>query len=144
MKNHFGLILFVAIIAILVIVALLPTDEDKYLKEITLKEVKEKIDKKDSFILYTKQTDCEHCKVFTPRFASVLKEFKQEAFVVNLANLSDEDRQEYEKLTGVEGTPTVFFYKDGAKSLITIDGEQSKDRIKSKLKSAGFKEKKWL
>lgn len=142
MKNHFGLIIFVAIIAILVVVALLPTDEDKYLKEITVKEVKEKIDKKESFILYTKQTDCEHCKAFTPRFASALKEFKQEAFVVNLTNLSDEDKQEYEKLTGVEGTPTVLFYKDGAKSLITIDGEQPKERIKSKLKSAGFKEKK--
>ncbi len=142
MKNHFGLIIFVAIIAILVIVALLPTDEEKYLKEISVSEVKDMISKKESFILYTKQTDCEHCKVFTPRFASVLKEFKQETFVVNLTNLSDEDKQEYEKLTGVNGTPTVLFYKDGNKTLITIEGEQSKERIKSKLKSAGYKEKK--
>lgn len=138
MKKHIGLIIFIVIIAVLVVLALLPNDEDKYLKDITVNEIVDKIDKKDDFILYVKQTDCEHCKTFTPRFASVLKDYKQDAYVLNITDLSDEDSKTFGKLIEVDGTPTVLFYKNGEKSMITIEGEQTVDNIKSKMKSAGF------
>ena len=142
MKKWIGLIIFAVIVVLLIIVALLPTDEDKYLKEITYSEFVTKVNNKDSFILYVKQTGCAHCKEFTPKFAGVLSDNKITAYVVNLTNLSEEEKPLFKESTGVDGTPMVFFYKDGVKSMIYIEGEQSKDKIISKLKSAGFIDRK--
>ena len=141
MKKYLGLIIFAVIIVALIIVAIMPTDEDKYLKDINVQQLTNKIEKKDSFILYVKQTDCEHCKTFTPRFAGALKDYKQEAYVINYSNLTEDEEKEFkERVTLGEkfGTPTVFFFEDGKQAMMTIEGEQTKDRIKSKLKSAGF------
>lgn len=139
MEKKFWLIIGALIIVILLVLALLPTDEDKYLKEVTMSEVQDKIKNKEDFILYIKQTNCEHCKKFTPRFASVLHDYKLTAYVLNLSNLTEEDNALMKEVIGeIDGTPTTYFYQDGKKSMITIDGEQSKDRIRSKLKSAGF------
>ena len=138
MKKHIGLIIFIVIVLALIIVAIMPTDEDKYLKDISMKEVTSKIDKKEDFILYIKQTNCEHCKTFTPRLASVLKDYKKTAYVLNITDLSEDDNKVFEKTLKVDGTPTVLFFNKGKQSVITIEGEQTKDRIKSKMKSAGF------
>lgn len=141
MKKHIGLIIFIVIIIALILVAYLPNDEDKYLQEVSMSEVTKKINNKDSFILYVKQTDCTHCKAFTPNFASVLKDTKTKAYVLNVTNLSDDDRKIYDSTINADGTPTVFFYTDGEKSMITLEGEQGKDKIKSVLKTAGFVKK---
>lgn len=138
MKKHIGLIIFVVIVALLIIVALMPTDEDKYLKEITFNEFTTKVDKKEDFVLYVKRTDCEHCKDFTPKFTSVLKEYKITAYVINIANLSEEESSTFKSMTGVDGTPNVFFYEKGVKKMININGDVSKDKVKSVLKSAGY------
>ena len=76
---------------------------------------------------------------------SVLSKYDIKAYALNLANLSDEDNEEYTKeFSDVEGTPTVLFYKDGERQMVTIEGEQSKTKVISKLKTAGFiKEKKF-
>ena len=58
MKKYTGLIVFAVIIVILIIVALMPTDEDKYLNEITFAELTTKIDKKEDFILKTRPSTC--------------------------------------------------------------------------------------
>lgn len=143
MKKYKWLIILVIIIVALAVVAIVfSEDEDKYLHEISYSKVMKKIDNNDTFILYIKQTDCEHCKVFTPRFMSALKESKLEAYVLNLTNLSTEDNEKYKDDFDVEGTPTVLFYDEGNESLIRIEGEQTKEKIISKLKSAGFIEEK--
>ena len=142
MKKYKWLIILVSVILILSIIAIVfsdkPVDENKYLKEIPLSKVIKKIDDNEKFILYIKQTSCEHCKAFTPVFARVLMENKQKAYVLNLTNLSEKDTEIYNKKFKVDGTPTVLFYNEGSESLVRIEGEQSKERIQSKLESAGF------
>lgn len=138
-KKHKWLVLFIAIIIALVVVCFVfSEDEGKYIHDIGLNEVVNKIDNKDSFILYIKQTDCEHCKAFTPDFISVLSQNDIEAYSLNLSNLSDEENDTYSELFDVEGTPTVLFFDEGNESLIRIQGEQTKAKIKSKIDSAGF------
>ena len=144
MKKYKWLIILGIVILTLSIVAIAfsdkSVDEDKYLKEISLTKVLKKIEDKERFILYIKQTSCEHCKAFTPVFARVLMENKQKAYVLNLTNLSEEDTKTYEKKFNVSGTPTVLFYDEGSESLVRIEGEQTKERIQSKLEAAGFAE----
>lgn len=139
MKKHLGLIIFAIIIIALVVVAVVFSEnEEDYIHEISIKEVIKKIDNKDDFILYIKQSDCEHCKEFTPTFMSVLRENDIKAYSLNLTNLSEKDNELYEKTFDVEGTPTVLFYNKGNESLIKIEGAQTKAKVKSKLESTGF------
>ena len=140
MKKYKWLIILVVVIVILSVIAIVFSEnEEKYLHEISYSKVMKKIDNNDKFMLYIKQTDCEHCKVFTPRFVSVLKENKLESYVLNLTNLSDEDKEKYDKdFSDISGTPTVLFYDEGMQSLVKIEGEQTKEKILSKIKSAGF------
>lgn len=139
MKKYKWLIILVLVISTLSVISIVFSDDpDKYIKEISLSDVIKKQKDEDSFILYIKSTNCEHCKVFTPRLISVLKENKLKAYSLNLANLSEEDTKTYQDTFTIEGTPTVLFIDKGNESLIRIEGEQTKDVIKSKIESAGF------
>ena len=68
MKKYLGLIIFLAIIVALILVAVIFTeDETKYIHEITMDQIVEKIDNEESFMLYIRQTNCEHCRSGLPR-----------------------------------------------------------------------------
>ena len=139
MKKYLGLIIFLIIIIALVIVAIVFSEnETDYIKEISINDVIDKQEDKDSFILYIKQTDCEHCKEFTPTFLSVLRENDIKAYALNLSNLTEEEMEIYSDTFDVDGTPTVLFFDEGNESLIRIEGAQSKAKVKSKLESTGF------
>ena len=136
MKKHLGLIIFLIIIIALVVVAVVfSEDETEYIKEISLNDVIDKQEDKDSFILYIKQTDCEHCKEFTPTLMSVLRENDIIAYALNLTDLTEEEMEIYTDTFDVNGTPTVLFFDEGNESLIRIEGAQSKAKVKSKLES---------
>ena len=60
------------------------------------------------------------------------------SYALNISNLKEEDKKVYEENFKVEGTPTVYFYQEGNKSLITIEGAISKDKIISKLEATNF------
>lgn len=139
MKKYLGIIILAVIIVALVVVAIVFDDsESNYLKDTTLTEVIDMMDDEKSFILYINQSDCEHCKQFTPNFISVLRETDLVGYSLNLSNLSEEDMDLYESTFDVDGTPTVLFYTEGNESLIRLEGEQTKAKIKSKIEAAGF------
>ncbi len=138
-KKYKWLIILLVVIVLLIAVSLIfSEDDEKYIHDISLSEVSSKIKNGDSFILYIKQTDCEHCKAFTPNFIAALSESNLEAYSLNISDLSDEDNEKYEEMFDVDGTPTVLFFDNGNESLIRIEGEQTKARIKSKFESVGF------
>lgn len=139
MKKYLGfIILAVVIIALLVVAIIFDDSESNYLKDVTLNDIIDKIDDEKSFILYINQSDCTHCKQFTPNFISVLRDNDLVAYSLNLSTLNDEENELFDKTFEVDGTPTVLFYKDGSESLIKLEGEQTKAKIKSKLEAAGF------
>ena len=139
MKKYKGLIIFSIVIILLIIVALVFSDNpDKYIKDISYSEVIKKKNNKDAFILYIKSTNCEHCKAYTPKFTSVLKRNKLKAYSLNIANLSENDQKKYNNEFNVDGTPTVLFIEEGNESIIRIEGDQTKEVTQSKLKAAGY------
>ena len=137
-KYKWQIILLLVIVILLVIAIVFSEDESKYIKEVSVNEVLKMKENKESFILYIKQTNCTHCKAFTPNFIAVLKKNKLKAYAINLTNLTEDEQTIYDDNFTITGTPTVLFYIDGSESLMKLEGEQTKDKITERLKSTGF------
>ena len=112
----------------------------EYLKEINYIEYVEKVHNNESFILYVKQTDCPHCIKFTPKFNTILDKYEIEAFVINLTELDETEKDLFIKDLSVSSTPTVLFFENGIElgSFSRIIGVQSEKYIISKLKQHGY------
>lgn len=110
------------------------------LKTISFDELKEKMDNKESFILEVIQTDCSHCKEFSPRFKKVLKENDLTAYQIDTQKLSKDEKKEFDSIIYVSGTPTVVFIKDGkeTETYYRISGAVSNNKVIEKLKKAGY------
>ena len=118
------------------------TKDTSYLTEITFSELKTKLDNKEDIILEIVQTGCSNCTVFSPRFESVLNEYKIQAYSLNISYL-DEEGDKWLNLYGVDGTPTVIFFEKGEETstLKRIVGSQTREKIVSKLTANGYIEK---
>lgn len=128
------------ILGILVLTTLLTgCSNNNVITEINYDKLEELIEAKETFILEITQTGCSHCEEFTPRFKAILKTNDLEAYSLNLYNLTSEEKDKFNDLTTVTGTPTVLFYKEGKEVTNTkIVGAQSNDDVEKILKKAGF------
>lgn len=106
------------------------------ISEINYSNFQKKIANKETFILEVIQDGCSYCSEFAPKFDKVLSEYEIEAYSLNLTNLADAERKEFNNNFQINGTPCVLFFKDGEESSILnrINGNQSKDKIIEKLK----------
>ena len=136
--KKFLIVLAAIILALILIIIIFSDNESKYIKEVNLKEVISKINKKDTFILYIKKDNCEYCKEFNPNFISALKDSKLTAYSINLSDLSEEETKAFDKTFTVNGTPTVLFFDEGSESMRKIEGTLSKDKIIKQFKNVGF------
>lgn len=102
----------------------------KVITDIDYSKLEEMIDNKESFILEVVQTGCSHCEEFSPRFKVVLKTNDEEAYSLNLYNMTDEERKKFNELTtSVSGTPTVLYFEDGKETSHKINGAVSNEKI---------------
>lgn len=110
------------------------------LKDISYQELKNKLENKETFILEVVQTGCSACQSFTPRFEEVLKEHQLLAYSINITNLSEKDREAFDQIINITGTPNVLFYKDGEEESVAyrIVNAASKEKIIQKLKAQGY------
>lgn len=130
--------LIVVLLIILSSLIISGCSNDEVIKEISYKELEEKINNKESFILELVQTGCSHCEEFSPRFKAILKTNNLKAYSLNLYNLTEEEIERFDNLTTVTGTPTVLFFEDGKETSNKINGAVSNDKIKEKLKKNGY------
>lgn len=140
MKNKFLITIGVIIVILIAIIFIFKKDEVSYLREITYKEYAEKIDNKDSFILYIKQNNCQHCLNFTPVLENVLTNYKVTAYYLNLTNLSESDYNSLKQDLSFSGTPTVMFFESGIElgTFSRISGEKSEKFVIERLKNRGY------
>lgn len=130
--------LIIVLLIILSSLIITGCSNDEVIKEISYKELEEKINNKESFILELVQTGCSHCEEFSPRFKAILKTNNLKAYSLNLYNLTEEEIEKFDNLTTVTGTPTVLFFEDGKETSNKINGAVSNDKIKEKLKENGY------
>ena len=116
--------------------------EVEYLKELTFEELEVKLQNKEDIILEIVQTGCSNCTAFSPKFESVLNEYEIQAYSLNISYLSDAGADWLESYN-VDGTPTVIFFEKGEETstMKRLVGNQSKEKIVSKLKANGYIQK---
>lgn len=112
----------------------------KSVANIDLAGFKEKVANKEKFVLVVTQTGCSHCLAYLPVLEEVGEEYKLTFYAINMTDLSDEDKTEFNKLVRISGTPTTIFYTDGEEQSTTtrLVGEKTKEKIISRLKSEGY------
>ena len=113
----------------------------EYLKEISYKELINKIDNEESFFFTVVQDGCSHCKEFTPKFEEILKEYNLTGFKLNFTNLSEEEDKLFEERFGSSiGTPTTIFIVNGKEQsqLTRLVGNLSKSKVIEKLKTMNY------
>lgn len=115
-------------------------DLSKYLVELSYKDLKKKINKKESFILVVTRTDCSHCAVYKPKLKEVLRDNDIIAYEIATDKLSAEEKANFNDIANVSGTPTTVFIVDGEEATTTnrIIGDVSTEKIINKLKSQGY------
>ena len=116
------------------------SSSDKYIKEISLDEFKEKIANKESFALYVGNENCSHCVSYLPTLKSVLKDYNITIYHLDNSKLSDKEYAEFKTYINISGTPTIAFITDGEveRILNRIIGETSKEDTIERFKTNGY------
>lgn len=136
-----GVLICILIILVCVLLFIIGKKSDfKSIEDIDLATLKTKIDNKEKFVLVVTQTGCSHCMAYLPVLEEVGEEYKLTFYDINMTNLSDDEKTEFNKLVRISGTPTTIFYTNGEEESTTarLVGEKTKDKIINRLKSEGY------
>lgn len=142
-KKTLAVIAILCLIIIGIIVALLikNLDKDKYIINVNYKELVEKINNKEDFVLYIGKNGCSACEEFNPKFTNIVNKYKVKVYYLDLSTYSDEELKYVTNNISFTGTPTVVFMikgKDSLNSDTKIVGNISESRIITKLKNRGY------
>jgi predicted bacteriocin transport accessory protein len=134
---------FLAVAAIITGAVILKTKQnamDKHLIELNYKELKEKVDNKESFILVVTQSQCSYCKEYKPVLKEVLYENDIYAYFIEKDRLTNEEKAKFNEIANVETTPQTLFFVDGAEESTQqrLVGNHPKNDIITKLKVKGY------
>ena len=140
-KNN--IIILVASILLIILISFLiicNLNSGGKLIKLSYKEVQNKIDNKETFVLVLSQSTCSHCADYKPKLINIAKENNINIYYLDY----DTDTYDTEKILKFfnfdGGTPTTFFYKDGEElSLMDrISGDVSKQTLLNKLKKLEY------
>ena len=86
--------------------------------EVKLSEIIEKIENKDSFILYIGSSECAACQSFAPTYQEAAAEYPAEMYSIEILSAKADHNADLTKLMEdslgeIEVTPTIFAIKDG-------------------------------
>lgn len=111
-----------------------------YFNEIKYKEVIEKIENDESFVLVVSQTNCAHCASYKPKIEKVANKYKINIYYIDVDLLSDAENENFSSYINHDGTPVTVFIKNGEETSVAtrINGDASIEKIERKLKSNGF------
>ena len=111
------------------------------LKEINIKEVIEKVNNKENFVLCISKTTCTHCNSYKPKLDKISKKYNLEIFYIDIDKYSTEEESEFKKYISFDGsTPVTVFIKNGEEKTASnrIFGNLSYDKVLKKIKKEGF------
>ncbi len=135
-------IIIVSICLVLLIGALIADNllSKSYLIEIKYKDLVEKVENKETFILLISQTTCSHCMEYKPKVKKVANKYKVEVYYIEYDKFSDDEKKYVKEHFNFDGTPQTIFVNDGEEKTIAkrINGDASIEKIINKFKSNGF------
>jgi predicted bacteriocin transport accessory protein len=126
-------------VALTMILLLCGCSSKKSLETINYSELKEKIENKESFVLYIHKTGCTHCENYEPILKEVLNDYNLTIYSLNTANLSDSESNSVKEKFDLQGTPTLIYVKNGSADTVgSLIGEQTYDNTKEFLIEYGY------
>lgn len=133
-------ILVVLICTLAIIIGIKNSKSYQSIEEINLTTLKDKLNNKDKFVLVVTQTGCSHCTAYLPVLEEIGEEYRLKFYDINITNLADEEKTEFNSLVRISGTPTTIFYTDGEEQSTStrLVGEKTKNKIITRLKSEGY------
>lgn len=134
-------ILILIIVGIVLVLILKNLNSRKYITNISYKELVEKMENNEDFVLYIGKEGCSACEEFNPKFTKIISKYKIKVYYLDLATYTDEELKYVTSNISFTGTPTVVFMikgKDSLNSDTKIVGNISEDRIITKLKNRGY------
>lgn len=90
--------------------------KNKLLIEINYEDFKEKIENKESFILYIGSTNCSYCARYNKTLKRVMDKYQVTVYYINVGDekMTQEENKQLDNETGYSGaTPTTVFVKKG-------------------------------
>ncbi|MBR3161213.1 MAG: thioredoxin family protein [Bacilli bacterium] len=146
MKNNKTIIYIIAIIVIIITAFLLinsinNNNSNNSLKELNYKEITEKLNNKDSFVLVISRTTCSHCVDYKPKLKNIADEHSIDIYYVDYDTESKKNQEKlFEKFDLDGSTPITIFIKKGKQTNIfdRIEGDVSKNKVVKKLKELKY------
>lgn len=142
MKKKNNIFIGIIIIFILILVFLIINtinNKTGELKKITYKQIEEKVENKESFVLIVSRSNCSHCMSYKPKVEEIAKKNKIIIYYIDY----DEEKNstkflEKYKLDG--STPITLFFKEGKETSILnrLEGDLDSDKVVERLKKMEF------
>lgn len=110
------------------------------LKKLSLKELNEKLENKDSFVLYLTNED-ETGTTLKNTLTNVSKENDLKTYYVNLEKLSDKERDTLNQTFTFQDENIILFIKEGSEETVLSrldDPYIGKEKLSDELKNQGF------
>lgn len=140
-KKTFFIVAIVLTLLIISSLVLYNIFNESMLKELDIKEVIEKVDNKDSFVLCISQTTCQHCAIYKPKLEKIAEKYNIEIFYIDIDKYEQDEIDTFKKRISFDGsTPVTAFIVDGNESSIAsrLFGNVSNDKVINKLKTFEF------
>lgn len=146
MKNKNNIIYMIAITIIIIIAFILISNisnnkNNKDLIELNYKEIKEKINNKDSFILVVSRTTCSHCMSYKPKLKKISNNYNLKIYYIDYDKESKKNQDKLFEELDIDGsTPITIFYKKGKQTSLfdRIEGDLSEKTIINKFKDLKY------
>lgn len=110
------------------------------IKEISFDEFKDKINNKDTFILYIGNKNCHNCTSYEPVLKKVLNDYNITVYKLDNSKLSYDEFKEFSKYFSIQGTPTILFVNNGEEetTINRIVGNTSEKSTIERFKTNGY------
>ena len=148
MKNKSNIFYIIVVIAIILIafilIATLSNTNKANLISLTYKQVEEKIDNEDSFILVVSQSTCTHCATYKPKLEKISNDYDIDIFYIDYDLENKDTQKQFLEEFDLDGsTPITIFIKDGKQTNLfdRLEGDVSESKAIEKFKEMGFIEK---
>ena len=105
-----------------------------------LNKLKDKMNNKDTFILYIGNKNCHNCTSYEPVLKKVLNDYNITVYKLDNSKLSDDEFKEFSKYFSIQGTPTILFVNNGEEetTINRIVGNTSEKSTIERFKTNGY------
>lgn len=141
MKKKNIIIISVILIILITGISYIIINSNSNLIKLNYKEILEKIENKDNFVLCVSSSECMHCNEYKPKLKKIANRYDLKIYYINIDELTKKEYENFKKDLNFDGgTPVTIFFKNGEEKTTAtrIEGNTKIEKIIDKLKNNGF------